>query len=132
MRSPVGRDRPFLRLTLGLAAIGAAIGGLIFWGYTTDLAAPRKDAGTSAYERGQWAAAEEHARARLKVDSSDPEAIRLLARSAARLGRDSLALSLFDRVASTGMTAEDQYLLGLALGRAGQVERARSAWEAAL
>jgi tetratricopeptide (TPR) repeat protein len=132
MRSRVGGARPHLRLTLGLAAIGLAIGGFISWGYLTDLAAPRKDAGTLAYQRGQWAEAEEFARARLKAESGDPEAIRLLARASARLGRDSLALGLFDRLAPTAMTAEDKYLLGLALGRTRQIEQAKSAWESAL
>ena len=57
---------------------------------------------------------------RLKAAADDPEGLRLLARSAARLGRDSSATVLFGRLGPSALQAEDLYLLALSLGQAGR------------
>src|SRR6185312_9405567 len=53
--------------------------------------------GIAAYERADWDEAAILARERLKEEPSDLEAMRLLARSAARQGRDETAQSLYSR-----------------------------------
>ena len=45
--------------------------------------------------------------------------MRLLARASVRLGRDASAMSLFERLGPQLMTADDFYLLGVALSRSG-------------
>ncbi len=51
----------------------------------------RSARGRAAYDRGDWEAAADLARARLKAEGGDRDGVRLLARAAARLGRDDLA-----------------------------------------
>ena len=46
-------------------------------------------------------------------------AAQLLARASVHLGRDSSALSLFERIGNRSMMADDLYLLGVALSRTG-------------
>jgi tetratricopeptide (TPR) repeat protein len=82
----------------------------------------------AALARGEWSRAEALARRRLKSDPTDTDAIRLLARSTARLGRDSVANALFARLGSGALEAEDLFLLGLGLFRSGHKERAREVW----
>ena len=54
-----------------------------------------------------------------------------LARSA-RLGRDSSANALFEKLGSAALQSEDLYLLGLGLNRSGQAAQAERVWERAL
>jgi tetratricopeptide (TPR) repeat protein len=58
--------------------------------------------------------------------------LRLLARATARLGRDVAANALFARLGPPALQAEDLYLLGLGLDRAGQKESAGRVWEKGL
>ncbi len=88
--------------------------------------------GRAAFARGDWSQAEALARRRLKTDPTDTDALRLLARSTARLGRDSVANALFARLGSGALQAEDLFLLALGLSRSGQKERARQVWLRAL
>jgi tetratricopeptide (TPR) repeat protein len=85
-----------------------------------------------AYDRGEWDAAYDRARERLKQVPSDPEALRLLARASVRLGRDSSGLSLYDQFDPATMKADDFYLVGVALARSGNVKGSMSAWELGL
>ena len=71
--------------------------------------------GLDAYEHGDWEAALNLARERLKDARNDVPALRLLARSSVKLGLDASALSLFQRLGPRSMTADDYYLLGVAL-----------------
>jgi tetratricopeptide (TPR) repeat protein len=110
-------------------AIGAAAGFRWWWSHS----GPRLlEQGRAAYSRGDWTSAEALARRRLKTGQSDVEAVRLLARSTARLGRDGVANALFAQLGSGALQAEDLFLLGLGLGRAGQADRARQVWLKAL
>lgn len=91
-----------------------------------------RDRAESSYGNGRWSEAAEHARLRLKAAPEDREALRLLARSTARLGRDGQANTLFARLGEGGLEAEDLFLLGLGLKRAGQADRALGVWEQAV
>jgi tetratricopeptide (TPR) repeat protein len=90
------------------------------------------DEGLAAYRQGQWSRAVIVARTRLQAAPEDREAIRLLARSMARLGRGGQANSLFKRLGEHALAAEDLYLLGLGLNQAGQADSALAVWEKAL
>jgi predicted CXXCH cytochrome family protein len=87
----------------------------------------------AAYNEGRWATAAELARKVLVTSKEDPAALRLLARSSVRLGRDSTAVSIYrNRLDDKSVEAEDYFLLGLALERTGQAEPASRAWEKVL
>jgi tetratricopeptide (TPR) repeat protein len=112
-----------------LVAVGAAVG----------VATRRADRGrtlversASAYGATEWSKAADLARERLKEAPDDVSALRLLARSTARLGRDSVANGLFARLGSESLDAEDLYLLGLQLERAARKPEADRLWEKAL
>jgi tetratricopeptide (TPR) repeat protein len=87
--------------------------------------------GWAAYARGEWDVAVEHARARLKTDSDNVDALRLLARASVRLGRDDSALAVFGRIGPGAMAADDLCLLGIALTRSGN-SRGLEVWEQTL
>ena len=72
------------------------------------------------------------ARGRLKRAPDDRQALRLLARATARLGRDGQANALFARLGSSALQPEDLFLLGLGLNRGGQKESAERVWEKGL
>ena len=87
--------------------------------------------GRSAYDREAWEAAADHAREALKTAPSSSEAVRLLARSSARLGRDDSALALFGRLGPDDLQAEDDFLLARVLARRNQPAAARAQlWKA--
>lgn len=118
-------------LTLAfLAALAAASAGL--WSIRGNLFPDDLAAGRSAYRQGDWALASREAMNRLKVQKTDTEAIRLLARSSARLGQDQAAAGLFHRLGESAMQGEDFELQGQALARLGLRAEAIKAWEAAL
>jgi tetratricopeptide (TPR) repeat protein len=115
--------------TAALAVTGLALG----WGWTSWRPQPDLLAqGTSAYLAGDFRQAADLARSRLKRLPDDTEALRLLARATARLGRDAPANALFARLGNDHLQAEDLYLLGLGLNRAGQKESAGRVWEKGL
>jgi tetratricopeptide (TPR) repeat protein len=86
----------------------------------------------TAYIAGDWNRAAVLARSQLKAEPTDREALRLLARANARLGRDSAANALFARLGSAALQSEDLYLLGLGLSRSAQTAEAARVWERAL
>ncbi len=55
--------------------------------------------------------------------------MRLLARTSFRQGRDSVAMAMFERLGDAALDAEDRYILGLALSRAGKTRSAIRVWE---
>ena len=71
----------------------------------------RSAAGRSAYDRGAWEEAARSAHASPQTAPTSTEAVRLLARSSARLGRDDSALTMFQRLDPDGLGAEDCFLL---------------------
>ncbi len=70
-----------------------------------------------AYARQDWASAASSARRILRESPNDREALRLLARSNSRLGRDAVAQELYNRLGEDVMQAEDYFLLGAGLWR---------------
>ncbi len=88
--------------------------------------------GVAAYAAGDWHGAADRARRRLRESPGDIEALRLLARSMARLGRDAEANALFARLGSSALQAEDLLLLGKGLDRAGRKDDAGRIWEKAI
>ena len=87
--------------------------------------------GISAYRKGEWSDAQALARQRLQAEKSDPIALRLLARSTARLDRDEAAEGLYRRLGTDRMEAEDLFLLGRGLLRRGGAGPALAALRAA-
>ena len=87
--------------------------------------------GWAAYARGDWEIAVERARERLKGAGDDTTALRLLARASVRLGRDSSALAVYDRLGSDAIAPDDLCLMGIALTRSGDT-RGVKVWEQAL
>ncbi len=90
--------------------------------------------GLAAYARRDWESAARLARERLKHKGAlaDRDALRLLARASARLGRDDAATAIFDRIGAQNMQAEDLYLLGVALNHFGNSRGAVEVWEQAV
>jgi tetratricopeptide (TPR) repeat protein len=75
---------------------------------------------SDAYKKGDWQTARDLALQHLRLRQDDTEALRLLARSSARLGRDESVRPLYSRIGgASAMSAEDLYLLGVVLNRAG-------------
>jgi hypothetical protein len=104
---------------LGLATISVAVGLGYAW---TRPSADPVARGLAAYSHGDWEEAAGRARERLKAAGDDPAALRLMARASVQLGRDDSAVSLFHRLGSKAMLADDHYLLGdcWQLNRAGK------------
>ncbi|MGO9469035.1 MAG: hypothetical protein ACLQVF_33320 [Isosphaeraceae bacterium] len=126
MLSDAPRVRTWLALTLlASASIAAALG--LAWPWLRGRS-ELLEQGRSAYSRGDFSRAEALARRKLKTDPHDLEAVRLLARATARLGRDGFANALFARLGSDALQPEDRFLLGMGLHRTGQKERARQVW----
>ena len=112
----------------GLTTLSVAAGLWYAW------ARPSADPvarGLVAYLHGGWEEAARLARERLKAAGDDPAALRLMARASVKLGRDASAVSLFQRLGSKSMLAEDNYLLGVALTRGGNNRGGVEVWELA-
>ncbi len=97
--------------------------------------AERADAlteGRAAYVRGQWSKAADLARERLKSDDKDAAALRLLARSSIRLGRDNAGALIYDqRLGALPLEPEDAFLMGVASSRQGDLQQALRVWSKA-
>jgi tetratricopeptide (TPR) repeat protein len=86
----------------------------------------------AAYAEQNWSRADDIARARLRIDNKDPEALLILARTSIRLGRDRLASDIYERRLGSGaMQAEDLFLSGVSLSRQGKEDMALDLWEKA-
>jgi predicted CXXCH cytochrome family protein len=121
------------RVALGAAlliVVGCAVGLRGAWPRLfPDLLAQ----GRRAYDRGDWTAAAQAARAALEAHEADTAALRLLARSQVQLGRDDSAIALYtQRLGGQTIQAEDYFLLGVALKRRGRPDAALQAWNKAL
>ena len=120
-----------LAIALGLTATALAVVAGLWWQRTRRSADPL-DSGLRAYARGDYETASNLARERLKEFTDDREAVRLLARASIRLGRDSSALTLYQRLGDRSMMADDYYLLSVALSRAGNIQGSTEAWKQGL
>ena len=130
------------RLALGFIMIlllGSAGAGLYRWrGWLTAFSqrAGVFSGGIEAYQRGEYTLAADIARARLLQKPRDTEAVRLLARSSARLGLDSVATALFNRIGDSDRADEydpdDYYLIGCLVAQRGDSTMAEDSWRLSL
>jgi tetratricopeptide (TPR) repeat protein len=109
-------------LTVGALAMG--------WYVRSRRAADPLAKASAAYAKGEWSTAAELARSALIERKDDPAALRLLARSSVRLGRDDLAVAIYTRrLDDKVIETPDYFLLGLAQERQGHAEAAARAWK---
>ena len=108
------------KLFAAICAALAGTAGLVVWIAREQAGDPLVQA-ARAYGRDDWRSAEAQARLVLKTNSSDPHALRLLARTSARQGRDESAEAIYRRLGTKFMEAEDFFLLGRGLLGGGQV-----------
>ena len=126
----VPRSPWWLWVTL-LVAIPTGLG--LWWGFSRRHGeADLLTLGGRAYVGHDFNKAAEFARRALKAAPHDVEALRLLARSTARLGRDEPANAMFARLGSEALRGEDLFLLGRGLMRSGRVPEATAVWEQAI
>jgi len=118
-----------IALAFGLATILTTAG--LWWFHARSTAKPL-DLGLMAYARGDYESASTLAREQLKGTTDDRAAMGLLARASVHLGRDSSALSLFQRIGSRLMTADDFYLLGVVLSRTDNFQGSTEVWKQGL
>src|SRR5262245_45435325 len=86
------------RRWLGVIALATILGiGGLCWLKVRPSAEPVVR-GLDAYARGEWERAADLARVRLKSAGDDVAALRLLARASVRLGRDSSAMQIYQRL----------------------------------
>ena len=113
-----------------LALVGCGIGLTLAW---PRLFPDPLMHGLRAYDRSDWSAAARSAREVLQTRGGDPAALRLLARSSVRMGRDDVALAIYTRrLDKEAVQPEDDLLRGVALKRRGQGDQALQVWEKAL
>ena len=120
----------------GIGIVGAVLvltsaGAYRLWGWTRTHFDPLAQ-GMAAYDRADWMTAADAARKRLLVAREDDAALRLLARSSVHLRRDQTATTHYRKLMtrrSANLTAEDYYLLGMALSRQHKGDDAVAAWE---
>ncbi len=114
---------------LGIVGAVAALG--VWWQRATIAASSLRQAATS-YRHRDWPGTEKLVREHLRSNPEDERALRLLARSLYRQGRDRAAASISERFASHTMEAEDDLLRGEALVRLGKTDFAIRLWRNAL
>jgi tetratricopeptide (TPR) repeat protein len=112
----MGKLRAWQRCGVAFCLIAALAVVRLLWAWPR-LGADPLAQGLSAYTQSHWNEALAYARRRLDEKPNDPEALRLLARASARLGRDDTAQALYRRLGAKAMAAEDYFLLADGLGR---------------
>ena len=128
------RSRPRIvwGLSITVAAVAAAAIGLGVIRARRGAGAYQMERARAAYVSKDWNKAAALARRCSRWMPATSKPCGLLARASARQGRDSSANSLFHRLGEESLEAEDYFLLGLGLGRAGQTASAGRMWEKAL
>ena len=119
--------RAGLGLLAGVAAVGLGLAGLAVWAWNRP-----GDAVDSPYRRGDYAGAADEARAALREQPDDLDALRLLARASMRLGQSEVGRGIYARIGPDAMRAEDRFLLARDLIRIGRTEAATELLESAL
>ena len=126
-------SRDVRRTGLGILVIILVLAGaLVIW--TRSYRSPVSLA-KQAYERGDWNRAAEALREEVKTErgkTADPEALRIYARTLARLERDDAASAIYNKwLEAADLEPEDRYLMGLMHGRANRVDVAFNLWKEA-
>ncbi len=125
-----GLRKPRLRVAAGAAVLLAVIAGAVavWWSRPQPQSDPISK-GAAAYSAGKWADAVRLAHQALNVRKDDPNGLRLLARGSARLGRDGVALAIYERHADDKLLeAEDHLLLGVLNQRRKRPDAAALSW----
>jgi tetratricopeptide (TPR) repeat protein len=117
------RRRVFAIAGSVVAAVALAGAWAVAWAWPRLFAGPL-ERGRAAYERRDWPSAASYAREALKATPGDREALRLLARSSGRLGRDATADALYRKLGRSGMGAEDYLIIAACLQRQGDLASA--------
>jgi tetratricopeptide (TPR) repeat protein len=117
---------------MAVLVLAVGLGGACLWWVWSWLAPSPVARGVLAYNRGDWSEAARLAQERLAAAPDDPRALRLLARSAVRLGRFPVARALYDRLGAQDLEAEDYCVLGLGWNVSGEPLEAEKALQAAL
>jgi tetratricopeptide (TPR) repeat protein len=104
-----------------LLCAGTAV---LVWRWSLPMRTGPLGSARAAYDRRDWRDAAAQARQALKEEPNNPEALRLLARTSARMGSDNLAQEVYERLGEDYMQAEDYLLLGTGLLRQKQLEQA--------
>ncbi|HLH28583.1 MAG TPA: hypothetical protein VKW77_06680, partial [Acidimicrobiales bacterium] len=116
-----------------IAIVAVPAGALLLWqkAHPDALTIARR-----AYDRGDWKRVNEALRGIVSPEtarSADLEAVRLYARWATRMRRDTVARALYEsRLASADLEPEDVFLKGVMLTRTGRPEAGLELWEASL
>jgi predicted CXXCH cytochrome family protein len=129
MRQPLRLACTLRRIVIAAVSLAISAGAIGIW-YAWSLRPKGALArAAQAYNNRQWASAADLARQALKMRRDDPAALKLLARSSARLGRADIAIAIYTRsLDPKAIEAEDDLLLGQALERRGQLDRALATW----
>ncbi len=85
-----------------------------------------------AYQQRRWRDALSLAEQQFEIDGNDREALRLMAHASARLQREPLTTTLYLRLGSGNVQAEDLFLLGEGLMRQGKYAEGEDMWRKAL
>ena len=126
----IARSPSWFWVTL-VVLIVASVG--LWWGFSRlHREADLLSLGTRAYTQRDFNKSAELARRALKAAPQDVEAIRLLARSTARLGRDAPANAMFARLGTEALRGEDLFLLGRGLMRSSRGPEATAVWQKAI
>jgi tetratricopeptide (TPR) repeat protein len=128
-----GLRKPRLRVAAGgVVVLAVAAVAFAVWSRPQAQSDPISKA-AAAYTAGKWADAVRLAHQALNVRKDDPTGLRLLARGSARLGRDAVALAIYERHADdTLLEAEDYLLLGVLNQRAKRPGAAAQSWTKAV
>jgi tetratricopeptide (TPR) repeat protein len=129
-----GLRKPRLRVAAGGAVLlaVAALAFAVWWSRPQTQSDPISKA-AAAYAAGDWADAVRQAHQALNVRKDDPTGLRLLARGSARLGRDAVALAIYERHADDKLLeAEDYLLLGVLNQRRKRPDAAAQSWAKAV
>jgi len=90
------------------------------------------EAARAAYLRRDWHEAADLAKRYLRERADDRAALRILARSSARLGRLDSSQALYQRLGDEGAEAEDYLTMGLLLRQAGDAAMAKTSLRTAI
>ncbi len=127
------RRSPFLRRLAMVLLLGIpVVAGLSWWARSRLATTEDMVRARAAYDREDWEQSEEWSRHRLKAAHDDDEALRYLARSLIRTGRDDAGAAIYKRLGVPAMQAEDLCVLGRSLLRSGKRNAAREVLEGSL
>jgi tetratricopeptide (TPR) repeat protein len=114
------------------ACAAAAMAALAAIGWWTLARRGPLAAAEEAYSKRDWSDAATRARDRLRLAPDDSAARRLFARASARLGKDDVAKAQYARLKPGDWAAEDHFLIGGVIARAGDLNLAIKTYELAL